>query len=139
MIVQQNNGFDAADDELIARFTAFTVRTVTSAKIDYIRRQRHWKWEVSVEEISDMSDDAPTVQRWQNGVSNNEFFFAEERISNALSALPILRRRILELSFIEGLSAQEVADELSCSVNYVYKLKHETLKRLRDALLKGGE
>jgi DNA-directed RNA polymerase specialized sigma24 family protein len=50
-----------------------------------------------------------------------------------------MRRRILELSFIEGLSAMETAHLLGRSVNYIYDQKHAAIKKLRDALLRGGE
>lgn len=139
MNTQQNSLFDDADNELIARFTVYIQKVVVNAKIDYIRRQRHWKWEIA----SDMLPEPPVGEwdsnRWQNAVPDSEFDFAEENISNELSALPSLRRRILELSFIEELSALEIADMLGCSVKFVYNQKHTALKKLRDALLRGGE
>ena len=140
MHTKQNSSFDATDDGLIARFTAYMAQTVTTAKIDYIRRQRHRKWETPVDKLP-LKDEppSPTTERWQSGISDNEFSFAEERISNALSSLPALRRRILELAFIERLPAQEIADALGCSVKFVYDQKHAALKKLRDILMRGGE
>lgn len=131
--------FDATDGELIAQFTAFMVKIVTSAKIDYIRRQRHWKWEISVDKPPGTNENKISLERWQSAVSDSEFYFAEERISEALTDLPALRRRILELSFIEDYSAQEIAEMLNCSVRFVYNQKHVALKKLRDVLLNGGE
>jgi len=134
----QNNGFDSKDGELIARFTAFMVQIVTNAKIDYVRRQRHLKWETPTDTPPLQEGTSSKTERWQNGIPDSEFDFAEERISNALSSLPALRRRILELSFIEQLSAQEIAEELEYSIKFVYDQKHAALKKLRDLLLKGG-
>ena len=136
--IKRDTTDDATDDALIARFTAFMVKVVSNAKIEYIRRQRHWKWEIPMDHLP-MQEESPfTSERWQNGASENEFDFAEERISNAFSSLPALRRRILELSFIESLPAQEIADELGCSIKYVYDQKHIALKKLRDILMKGA-
>lgn len=139
MYTNKNTDFDARDGELIAQFTAFMVKVVTSAKIDYIRRQHHWKWEISMDKLPEQTDTIGSQERWIDGVSESEFYFAEERISKALSDLPAMRRRILELSFIEELSAQEIAEVLGCSVGYVYNQKHDALKKLRDYLLNGGD
>ena len=139
MFIQSNNAYDAADSELIAQFTTFMVKVVTSAKIDYIRRQRHLKWEIPMDKLPMTQGNLTDTDRWQSAATDNEFYFAEERISNALSDLSPLRRRILELSFIEGLSAIEISEMLGCSIKFVYNQKHTSLKKLRDVLLKGGE
>jgi len=81
----------------------------------------------------------PAPERWQNAVSADEFYFVDENVSDALTDLPSLRRRILELSYIEDLTAQEIADLLGRSLKFVYNQKHIALKKLRDTLLRGGE
>lgn len=139
MYINPKYTFDDSEGELIAQFTAFMEKVVTSAKIDYIRRQRHWKWEVLMDKPPTPQDMKPIPERWLSAVPGNEFYFAEERISKALSDLSALRRRILELSFIEELSAQEISEILGCSVKFVYNQKHAALKKLRDILLNGGE
>ena len=139
MYVKKNDDNDSEDGELLARFTAFMVQLVTNAKVDYIRRQRHSKREILMDTLPESNDSPLADERWQSGVSDKEFNFAEERISDALGSLPALRRRILELSFIEGLTAQEIAETLECSVKFVYDQKHAALKKLRDILVKGGE
>ncbi len=135
---KQNPPFDPADSELIARFTAYMVKVVTTAKIDYIRRQSHWSMELPTDKLSKPDDATPETERWQHAASENEFFFAEERISDALSGLSQMRRRILELSFIDGMSAMEIAEHLGCSVKFVYNERHSAIKKLRNLLLKGG-
>ena len=139
MYVKKNDDNDSADGELRARFTAFMVQLVTNAKADYIRRQKHSKREILMDTLPESNDRAFAEERWQNGVSDKEFNFAEKRISDALSSLPALRRRILELSFIERLTAQEIAETLECSVKFVYDQKHAALKKLRDILVRGSE
>jgi len=131
--------FDAADGELIAQFMGFMVKVVKSARIDYIRRQRHWNREIPMDKLPIPPDPPPESERWLDVVPQGSFNFAEERISKALSDLPILRQRILELSFIENLPAQEIAEILGCSIKYVYNQKHAALKKLRNILLNGSE
>ena len=46
---KQSYIFDDSEHELIAQFTAFMTSVVRSAKIDYIRRQRHWNREISMD------------------------------------------------------------------------------------------
>ena len=129
---------EAKDGELIARFTAFMMRIVKSARVDYIRKQRHWKRETPMDKPP-LDESSPVAERWQSGISDNEFHFEEDRISDAISSFPALRRRILELAFIEKLTAQEIADMLGCPIKFVYNQKHAALKKLRDTLLKGGD
>lgn len=129
--------FDESDEALVAQFTAFLTKVVKSAKIDYIRRQRHWNWEISMDKLPDV--EVEQNKRWLDAASEHEFSFEEERISKAFSELTLLRQKILELSFIEELSAQEIADQLNCSVKFVYNQKHTALKKLRDILLHGGD
>lgn len=132
---KQNYIFDDSEHELIAQFTAFMASVVRSAKIDYIRRQRHWNREISMDELPE----APVDLQWFEPLSETGFDFEEERLSRAFSELPVLRQRILEMAFVERLSAQKIAQRLNCSVKYIYNQKHAALKKLRDVLLKGGD
>ncbi len=132
---KQSYIFDDSEHELIAQFTAFMTSVVRSAKIDYIRRQRHWNREISM----DVLPEAPVDLQWFEALSETGFDFEEERLSRAFSELPVLRQRILEMVFVKRLSAQEIAQRLNCSVKYIYNQKHAALKKLRDILLKGGD
>ena len=123
------------DLDLLRRFTAYIEIVVRHAKIDYLRRQRHRKKEVPtglapLNEADGYEDPLPT--------NPDEFEITDERLSSAISRLNPLRRQILTLIFLEGLSAQETADKLGCSINYVYLLKHRALKTLRDQLMEEG-
>jgi len=132
---KQSYIFDDSEHELIAQFTAFMTSVVRSAKIDYIRRQRHWNREISM----DVLPEAPVDLQWFEALFETGFDFEEERLSRAFSELPVLRQRILEMAFVKRLSAQEIAQRLNCSVKYIYNQKHAALKKLRDILLKGGD
>ena len=127
--------FDIEDDdcELLGQFTAWMEKVVTNAGIDYQRRQRHRRFEFTLDQsaIETLGYEDPFP------VSNTEFEL-EGKLSEAFNNLTPLRRQILTLIFVERLSAQETADRLGCSVNYVYVQKHRTLKALRDYLMEGG-
>ena len=45
--------------------------------------------------------------------------------------LPLLRRQVLSMLFVEQLTAIEIAERLNCPVNYVYKEKHRALQKIR--------
>ena len=123
------------DLDLLWRFTAYMELLVSHAKIDYLRRQRYKQREVPygqliMDESAGYEDPLP--------VSPDQFDFSEKKLADAFSKLNSLRRQILTLIFVEGLSAQEVADKLGCSVDHVYLQKHRTLKKLRDQLMEEG-
>ena len=124
------------DLDLLWRFTAYMELLVSHAKIDYLRRQGYKQKEVPygqfiIDESAGYEDPLPD--------SPDEFEFTDEKLSDAFSKLNSLRRQILTLIFVDGLSAQEVADKLDCSVDYVYLQKHRTLKKLRDQLMEEGD
>ena len=124
------------DLDLLWRFTAYIKLLVIHAKIEYLRKQGHLKKEIPsdrliIDESVGYEDPLP--------ISPDEFDFIEEKLADAFSKLNSLRRQILTLIFVEGLSAQEVADKLNCSVDYVYLQKHRALRKLRDQLMEEGD
>lgn len=121
------------DLDLLYRFTAYMEDIVVHAGIDYNRRQTYQKWEILLEESHQDSllYEAPFPS------NKDEFEFEEDKLSKAFYKLNLLRRQILKLVFFEGLSAQETADKLNCSVNYVYLQKHRALKALQKQLMDG--
>ena len=124
------------DDDfvLLWQFTAWLEQVITNVGIDYYRRQERNKRERNMELFleSAQSYEQPLP------INEKEFEFEEEKLSQAFSKLNSMRRHILTLIFVEGLSAQETADKLCCSVDYVYLQKHRALKKLRNQLLEGG-
>ena len=110
---------------------------VNSGRVDYLRRQKHWHNEITVDEIP-LTRDSVYEDPLPRSAPANEFDFEERRLSDELAKLKLQRRRILTLSFIEDLTAQEVADRLNLTTKYVYSQKHKTLKKLRDQLMEGG-
>jgi RNA polymerase sigma factor (sigma-70 family) len=120
--------------ELLWRFTAYIKKVVGYARLEYLRSLEYRYHE---DPIDDSDPDAFAVED-PLPPGGDEFELEEERLSQAFSTLSLLRRRILTLVFVEGLSAQETAEKLSCSVDYVYKQKNRALKALRDQLMDGG-
>jgi RNA polymerase sigma factor (sigma-70 family) len=123
------------DIDLLRRFTAWIEHVVYYARLEYMRRFDHAANEISLEEAPESAfvyEDPPLITK-------NQFEFEDASLSRSFSRLSLLRRRILILIFVEGLSAQDTADALGCSVDYVYKQKHMALKKLRDQLMDGGD
>jgi len=130
-------GFTIEDDDLDLQrqFTAYVREVVKYARYEYFRKLKYHGYEIPLDDAPDdvlIYEDPPPA-------SNGEFDFTEEKLSKAFSGLKSLRREILTLIFAEGLSAQETADRLGCSVDQVYLQKHRTLKALRDQLMEEGD
>lgn len=71
--------------------------------------------------------------------SQEAFDFEEEKLAQAFSALPLMRREVLRLLFVEELTPGEIAAKLHCSMNYVHKQKSRALQKLRAALTDGDD
>ena len=124
------------DMDLLRQFCAWIEVVVEHAAIDYDRRQNHRKMEV-VTELPVPDRDVVTGDF--TVITGGEFEIEEEKLSKEFSKLNLLRRRILTLSFEEGLSAEAIADRLHCQIGYVYKQKSLAIKFLRNRLMGGGE
>jgi RNA polymerase sigma factor (sigma-70 family) len=67
-----------------------------------------------------------------------DFDFDDEKISTIVNDVNKQRRQILTLIFRDGLTAQETAEILGCTVAQVYKHKHYAIKKIRDQLIALG-
>ena len=125
------------DDDLRNQFTAFIQKVVYHAKVDYIRRKT----------AQSKKGNKPSLPEWHDTsyeqnfrlAPQNEFDFEEQRLADSFAALPLMRRQILTLLFAQGLTAMEVAEELGCSLDYVYSNKRRALQRLQEQLREGGD
>ncbi len=128
--------FIVEDDDpgLLGRFTVWTEKVVDNAKKEYFRTQKYRNHESPIEQNreAELSYEDPMPS------GKDEFDIEEEKLSAAFSKLNMLRQKMLTLIFVEGLTAQETADRLGCSIEYVYLQKHRTLKALRDQLMEEG-
>ena len=116
-------------DELRGRFTRWIVITAQNAQKNYLRTEGKRPKTISIDEIELPITD--TV--------SGSFDFAEQQLADAFRELPLMRRRILELLFVDELSPAEIAQKLHCSVQHVYNQRSLAIKRLRERLIKERE
>jgi RNA polymerase sigma factor (sigma-70 family) len=120
------------NDKIRAQYTVYITAVTDYARKEYMRSLRHATDEVDFDGVPEDKLAAPEIH-----IPQEEFDFEEERLSRAINELPLLRRRVLAMTFIEQLTAPEIAERLGCSVNYVYKQKHLALQKLKLLLTEG--
>ena len=123
-------------DELRGRFTRWIVVTAQNAQKNYLRTEGKRPKTISIDEIDlPIADTLPSEAETFSG----SFDFAEQHLADAFRELPLMRRRILELLFVDELSPAEIAQKLHCSVQHVYNQRSLAIKRLRERLMKERE
>lgn len=125
-------------DQLRAEFTVWLNKSLTNAKCDYLRKKDREPKTTSLDSIPvdlivDPHDCFAAVER-----STADFEFEEAKLAYAFSKLPLMRREVLRLLFVEMKDPEEIASILRCSTSYVHLQKFRALKRLRE-LLAGSE
>ena len=123
-------------DELRWRFTRFMEATVQNARKNYVKRLERMKPMLS---LDDVPEQALTWEDAMPRTRPDEFEFEEERLARAFRELPLMRRRILTMLFLEDLTPFEIADKMQCSVQHVYNQRSLALKKLRQLLLREGD
>lgn len=126
-------------DVLRARFTVWIEKLIKNANIDYMRQQN--KAEPEFVSIDELFEDEQLIGAHDVVISEDKdsFDFQEERLAEAFYKLPLMKRKILELLFIECIKPEEIASRLNCSPQYVYNQRFLALKQLRKKLDKGGD
>lgn len=131
---------NADRDELRARFTAWLDTLIRRAKLDYLRKYHIPIEIISLEELREenmpISEDV-----WMRKMlfEEDDFCFEEERLAKAYAELPLLRKQILKLMYVDELEVKEIARLLNCSAQYVSNQKQKGLKHLRRCMTEGGE
>ena len=125
-------------DELRARFTSWLDITLVRARSDYFDQINSRPDEASFDQLPvdlfpDPYDYFESVER------GSDFEFEEARIAQAFSELPLMRREVLRLLFVEMKEPEEISQILHCTPNYVHLQKSRALKRLRELLSGGGD
>ena len=120
-------------DELRGRFTRWIVITAENAQKNYLRAEKKQLQTVPLEETDVAIVDTALLSA---GVTPDSFDFEEQRLAEAFRELPLMRRRILEMLFVEELTPSEIAAKLHCSVQHVYNQRSLAIKRLRERLIK---
>lgn len=119
-------------DKLRARFTKWMEVTIYRARLNYLKAQRRKVDEIPLEE-------APIGQLCcQDVPAAGSFDFEEESLARAFAQLPAVKKRIITMLFLLDMTPQEIAGELGCTVQYVYKQKSLAIRRLRE-VLEGGD
>lgn len=126
--------FDFFDDDSVLRykFTAFLEMVIKNAKIDYVRIYvRKQTRDATIGAIlgSDrMEMDLLSAVRFE------ERGFDNAALDRAFAVLPERMRKVLTCAFLYRMSADEIALVYGYKKSYVYKLKQEALKRLRNSI-----
>lgn len=135
------DSFDPECDVLRARFTVWLDTTLSRASARYREQMKDKLAETaevfSLDEVPEdfFPDPRDPYAHIENDV--RDFEFEEERIAQAFSELPLMRREILRLLFVEQLKPREIADLLHCSESFVRVQKARALNKLRQLLLEG--
>ena len=124
-------------DDLRNMFTAYMQKVVAHAKIDYIRRKTAQSKRCTQRTLPERQESS--YEQDFRLAPQNEFDFEEQRLADSFASLPLIRRQILTLLFVQELTAMEVAEELGCSLDYVYSNKRRALRKMQDQLREGGE
>jgi RNA polymerase sigma-70 factor (ECF subfamily) len=121
-----------------ARFATWLYRMVTNACLSELRRADYHGRVQSIDNPAPRGDeDAPTpievpTRSTEDALASRE---ALDGMRRALEKLPPQQRAALLLARVEGLSYDEVATALSCSVSAVKSLIHRATIALREQLL----
>lgn len=131
---------NAERDELRAEFTAWLDMLIRRAKLDYLRKTYIPVEMVSIEELHEKNQPI-SEDDWMKHMlmREDDFCFEEERLANAYSQLPLLRKQILKLLFVDNLKIKDIAKMLNCSANYVSDQKRKAINSLRKILTEGGD
>ena len=138
MATRKWDSFDPNRDVLRARFTVWLDTTLTRASARYRDQMKDplaEKNEVfSLDEVHEdyLPDPRDPYAHIEIGI--RDFAFEEERLSRAFSELPLMRREVLRLLFVEQLTPREIAERLHCSKDFVSVQKTRALKKLRQLL-----
>lgn len=128
-------------DELRARFTGWLEVTLYRAKLNYVKRREREKDIVYVDVFPEELWVSENPERnWIQGVTEpGAFQFEEERLEKAFHTLSEQKKEILTMLFVEERTPKEIASQMDCSLQHVYKQRFQALKQLKQMLEKGGE
>lgn len=124
-----------------SNFYTYLYRMVMNTAIDHIRRSRYKIQTSSIDEDGGFQLSEEAVKRPDHILIHKEL---EERVRIAMEKLPPDQRAALIFREVEGLSYQEIAETMECSVGTVMSRLHYGRKRIQEFLknygkLEGGE
>ena len=126
-------------DELRAKFTSWLEVILTNAQKKYIKASARRIETVPLDDemlfyVEDPQNPFDCIE-----ISENDFDFQEVRLATAFQELPLMRKEILRLMFVEELTTSEIAARLNISEAYVRQQKSRAFRKLRSALDEGDD
>lgn len=136
-----NHQQESGKDELRARFTGWLEVTLYRAKLNYLKKRDRERNTIYVEALpEELLVEENLESKWVHRLTEqNGFDFEEEKLEKAFQSLTRHRQRILTMLFVEEKTPEEIAKQLGCSQQNVYKQRSKALIALRNMLEKGGE
>lgn len=125
-------------DELRARFTVWLDTVVYRAKLKYLRQVEQKLEVISIDELPEYMLECQEPGFTESIAIEADFNFEEEKLARAFAELPLMRKEILRLLFVEELNPDEIARHMNCSVQHVYNQRSLAIKRLRETLKEEG-
>lgn len=139
MVPNSERQHQREDDFLRARFTMWLNATLIHAKQRFLEKNTQKLILIPLDEVLTESLEDPNDCFLRVESSQDAFDFEEEKLAQAFYALPLMRREVLRLLFVEEKTPDEIAKQLHCSLNYVHKQKSRALQKLRAALTEGDD
>ena len=118
-----NHQQESEKDELRARFTGWLEVTLYRAKLNYLKRQERERNTLYVGVLpEELLVEEDLEQKWVHRLTEQKGFdFEQEKLEKAFQSLTQQRQRILTLLFVEEKTPEEIAGQLGCSKQNVYK------------------
>lgn len=115
------------------RFASFLFTIAYRIAVDYLRRRRR-----SPLSDSDSHDPRRETAESSPGTNPEELLYRLElrmAVNRAVDSLPPDQKEVILLRYFSGLTSQEIADILGCSVNTILGRAYYAFKKLRKHLL----
>ena len=119
------------ENEVVYMFTAWLEKLLHYAKLDYIRKEREKFYIISLDVLPEQ------YLSCEPSVKSGRMYFENEMLEDAFLSLTELRRKVIYMYFIEGLTSVEIAKLLNIKSENVRKIKERALSKLRNILLSG--
>ena len=95
------------------------------------------KFPIRADDVLDLIEAVETVydiEKCEVKLKNLSLFLNREELADALGKLEPREKEYIELSFVYGLNADEIADLFHVTRDYVYILRHRILEKLRNMI-----
>ena len=135
-----NHQQESEKDELRARFTGWLEVTLYRAKLNYLKKQERERNTLYVGMLpEELLVEENMEQKWVHRLTEQKGFdFEQGNLERAFQSLTQQRQRILTLLFVKEKTPEEIAGQLGCSKQNVYKQRSHALAALRNMLEKDG-